>query len=304
MDMSNGYTPAPNFAGMMLPNMKLSIPLLTVAVAGLIGAQSLQTPNVEFGMMTWAEVHHAIHDEGFVNVIVYNGGTEQRGPQNVNGGHNLMARATARAIALKMGHTLFAPVLAYSVNKADPKLTGTIGLSEATFAEVNKEVAEELIVNGFKNVFLMGDHGGGQKQLGEVAKELDAKYASQGIHVYFCDEMYDKAQNDYWKWLEANHYPSYGHASIMDTSEMLYLSTRDGQNLGWDRPELIKTAVGDPVPVRGQKRDPNAKRVANGITGDARPSTPELGKKIFDMKVDYAVNQMKRFLAGGTGAAN
>jgi creatinine amidohydrolase/Fe(II)-dependent formamide hydrolase-like protein len=248
-------------------------------------------------MMTWSEVNHAIHDEGFTNVVVYNGGTEQRGPQNVNGGHNLMARATARAISLKMGHTLFAPVLAYSVNKADPKLPGIIGLTGPTFAAVNREVAEELIVDGFKNVFLMGDHGGGQKELGEVAKELDAKYAPQGVHVYFCDEMYEKAQGDYWKWLEDNHYPSYGHASIMDTSEMLYLSTRDGQNLGWDRPELIKTAVGDPVPVRGQKRDPNVKRINNGITGDARPSTPELGKKIFDMKVDYAVNQMKRFLA-------
>jgi creatinine amidohydrolase/Fe(II)-dependent formamide hydrolase-like protein len=109
--------------------------------------------------------------------------------------------------------------------------------------------------------------------------------------------MYDKAQNDYWKWLEENHYPSYGHASIMDTSEMLYLSTRDGHDYGWVKLDLIKTAVGDPVLARGQRRDPNAPRINNGITGDARPSTPELGKRIFDMKVDYAVRQMKEFLA-------
>jgi creatinine amidohydrolase/Fe(II)-dependent formamide hydrolase-like protein len=31
----------------------------------------------------------------------------------------------------------------------------------------------------------------------------------------------------------------------------------------------------------------------NGISGDARPSTKELGKKIFDMKVDYAVKQIQ-----------
>jgi creatinine amidohydrolase/Fe(II)-dependent formamide hydrolase-like protein len=109
--------------------------------------------------------------------------------------------------------------------------------------------------------------------------------------------MYDKAQNDYWKWLEDNHYPSYGHASIMDTSEMLYLGTRNGHDDGWVRQDLIKTAVGDPVLPRGQRRDPNVPRVNNGITGDARPSTPELGKRIFDMKVDYAVRQMKEFLS-------
>lgn len=275
--------------------MKAATLLLTIT-AGCLYAQSVQKPVVEFEMMTWAEIKHAIQDEGMINVIVYNGGVEQRGPQNVSGGHNLMAKETARAIALDVGHTLVAPVLSYSVNEApDTLVWGTIGLTGPIFADINRRVAEQLIKNGFKNVFLMGDHGGGQKELGEVAKELDAKYSPKGVHVYFCDEMYEKAQNDYWKWLEANHYPSYGHASIMDTSEMLYLSTRDGHDLGWVRKDLIKTAVGDPV----GKRDPNVQRINNGITGDARPSTPELGKKIFDMKVSYAARQMKEFLGGG-----
>jgi creatinine amidohydrolase/Fe(II)-dependent formamide hydrolase-like protein len=38
------------------------------------------------------------------------------------------------------------------------------------------------------------------------------------------------------------------------------------------------------------------KRVNNGISGDARKSTVELGKKIFDMKVDYAVKQIQGFI--------
>ena len=37
----------------------------------------------------------------------------------------------------------------------------------------------------------------------------------------------------------------------------------------------------------------------NGILGDARRSTAELGKRAFDMKVDYAVRQIRSFLAGG-----
>ena len=274
--------------------------LLTIT-AGCLFAQSAKKPVVEFDMMTWPEIKHAIQDEGFVNVIVYNGGVEQRGPQNVSGGHNLMATETARAIALAVGHTLVAPVIPYSVNDAPESLVwGTIGLTGPIFADINRRVAEQLIKNGFKNVFLMGDHGGGQKEMGEVAKELDAKYSPKGVHVYFCDEMYEKAQNDYWKWLEANHYPSYGHASIMDTSEMLYLSKRDGHDWGWVRQDLIKTAVGDPV----GKRDPNVPRINNGITGDARPSTPELGKRIFDMKVSYAVRQMKEYLGSARSSAS
>lgn len=280
--------------------MKTAMLLFTITAASVY-AQSTQKPVVEFGMMTWSEIKHAIQDEGMINVIIYNGGVEQRGPQNVSGGHNLMAAETARTIALQVGHTMVAPVIPYSVNEApDTLVWGTIGLTGPIFADINRRVAEQLIKNGFKNVFLMGDHGGGQKEMGEVAKELDAKYSPQGVHVYFCGEMYEKAQNDYWKWLEANHYPSYGHASIMDTSEMLYLSTRDGHDWGWVRPDLIKTAVGDPV----GKRDPNVPRINNGITGDARPSTPDLGKRIFDMKVSYAVRQMKEFLAAAPARSN
>jgi creatinine amidohydrolase/Fe(II)-dependent formamide hydrolase-like protein len=275
--------------------MQYRLIALTFSAAYLYG-QTAQKPVVEFEMMTWAEVKKAIHEEGKTTVLVYNGGTEQRGPQNVNGGHNLMAAQTVRAIALKLGNAITAPVMPFSVNEASADLPGTIGLTGPVFAAVNEQVAEQLIKSGFKNVVLMGDHGGGQKELGEVARKLDAKYASQGIRVVFADEMYEKAQGDYEKWLAENKYPSGGHASVMDTSEMLYL----GGDKGWVRKDLIPTALGDPVRRRGETPDPNAKRVNNGITGDARPSTAELGKRIFDMKVDYAVRQIKQLLPGNS----
>jgi creatinine amidohydrolase/Fe(II)-dependent formamide hydrolase-like protein len=59
------------------------------------------------------------------------------------------------------------------------------------------------------------------------------------------------------------------------------------------RRDLIKTAVGEPTPGAG--RGPNASR--NGIVGDARRSSAELGKIFFEMKVDYAVGQIRRFVA-------
>jgi len=277
------------------------LPLLALSLsAGTMFAQTMMQPNLEIEMMTWAEIKKAVTQDGFVNVVIYNGGVEQRGPQNVSGGHNLMALETAHAIAVKYGHTLVAPILPYSVNDAPMSLPwGTIGLTGPQFAMINEQVAEQLIKQGFKNVFLMGDHGGGQKEMGEVTTKLNEKYNDKGIHVYFCDEMYEKAQGDYWKWLVTQNLPSYGHAGIMDTSEMLYLSTLNGQDKGWVRKDLIKSALGDPAQYPGQPRikvDP-ATRVNNGITGDARPSTPELGKRIFDMKVDYAVDQMKKFTA-------
>jgi creatinine amidohydrolase/Fe(II)-dependent formamide hydrolase-like protein len=265
------------------------------ALAIFAGTGYAQTRSlVDFEMMTWPEVKKAIHEQGKTTALIYNGGTEQRGPQNVNGGHTLMGHATVIAVAEKLGNAIAAPVMPFSVNNANAELPGTIGLTGPLFAAINEQVAEQMIKNGFKNIVLMGDHGGGQKEMGEVAKKLDEKYSSQGIRVVFCDEVYEKANADFDKWLAANNYPSSSHAGIPDTAEMLYL----GGDKGWVRKDLVSTALGDPVRKRGEPRDPNEKRVNNGITGDARRSTPELGKRIFDMKVDYAVNQIHQLLNG------
>ncbi|MBI3400348.1 MAG: creatininase family protein [Acidobacteria bacterium] len=269
--------------------------------AGTAFAQAPREPLVEFEMMTWPEVKAALA-AGKTTALVYTGGTEQRGPQNVNGGHTLMARATAKAVALKLGNAIVMPTLAYSPNRASADLPGTIGLSNEVFGQMLTEIAEQSIITGFKNVILMGDHGGGQPTVfAEVAKKLEAKYAPQGRHVYFCDEVYKKAQDDFDNWLVSKGYPRSSHAGIPDTSTMLYL----GGDKGWVRKELIPTAEGDPVPEPGQRgqgrgrgADPNAPpRKNNGISGDARRSTPELGKQAMDIKIDYAVKQITGFLA-------
>jgi len=246
---------------------------------------------VEFEMMTWPEVKTALA-AGKTTALFYTGGTEQRGPQNVNGGHTLMGRATVRAIALKLGNAIAMPVLPYTPNRASATLPGTIGLTDTLLMAVLERVTEEAISTGFKNVVLMGDHGGGQPNAyRDVAKRLDDKHAKDGVHVFFCDSVYSKANADFDKWLTAHGYPTSSHAGIPDTSEMIYLG---GES--WVRMALLPTAVGDTLP-RGAARDPNAPRVNNGISGDARRSTAELGKMIFDMKVDYAVKQIQGFIA-------
>ena len=123
--------------------------------------------------------------DGKTTALFYTGGTEQRGPQNVNGGHNLMAKATVKAIALKLGNAIAMPVLPYTPNNASAQLPGTIGLTNDILAAILERISEQAIVTGFRNVILMGDHGGGQPNVYRAAaKKLDDKYAPQGIHVY------------------------------------------------------------------------------------------------------------------------
>jgi creatinine amidohydrolase len=264
-----------------------SVSLLATAPAL---AASKHSHLVEFEKMTWAEVKQALAD-GKTTALIYTGGVEQRGPQDANGGHNEIAYGTVKAIAEKLGNAIFLPVLPYTPNRADPALPGTLGLTDDLLGAILERISEEAIVNGFKNVVIMGDHGGGQpKVYEEVAKKLNDKYSSQGIHIYYCDQVYFKANEDFEKYLADNGYPQDEHGGISDTSEMMYL---DKDNT-WVRRDLLPTAVGD-LYVDGKAQvGPNSPH--NGITGDARRSSAALGKVYIDMKVDYAVKQIRRFI--------
>ena len=256
----------------------------------LMSASLCQGQPVEIELMTYPEIYSAIHNQGKTTVLIYNGGTEQRGPHAVLGGHTLMARAAAAAIARKLGNALVAPVLPFSPagNHLNPKWPGTAGISEALYSAVNESVADNMIVNGFKNIVLMGDHGGGQKQLQILAGKMDAKYRSKGIRVYYCGAVYYKTLEDFNKWLSANHLPASTHAGIPDTSVLMYLG-------GDTYIRKDKIVAGDPVLAPGEKR--KAPSVNNGVIGDPRPSTPEIGKRLFDIRVSNATQEIQRLEA-------
>ncbi len=256
-------------------------------------AQTSPAPLVEFEMMTWPEVKAALA-AGKTTALFYTGGTEQRGPQDVNGGHTLMGRPTVKAIALKLGNAIAMPVLPYTPNNASAELPGTIGLTNDILAATLERLSEQAIATGFRNVVLMSDHGDGQgpgpdNVYRNVAAKLDRKYGAKGIHVYYCDQVY--AANDVFeKYLHAHGYPAGDHGAVSDTSEMLYLG--DGT---WVRKDLIAKSVGDPPLPPGAI--PSAFQHNNGITGDGRRSNAALGKMLFDLKVDYAVKQIRGFTA-------
>lgn len=254
---------------------------------------------VDLELMTWVEVKDAI-SHGKTTALVFNGGTETRGPQAVNGGHTLVAHAKVVAIARKLGNAIAAPVLPFSPNRPSAELPGTVGISAETFKEVNKEVAEQLIGNGFKNVVLMGDHGGGQKELGELATELDAKYAPQGIRVVYCEDAYKKSNDDYDAYIASKGLSPSGHGSINDTSEMMYLEpTPDA----WVRKDKLPEAVGAKRVHTNPPTPPDPNHPGNGVSGDGRQSTAEIGKVGYEIHVNEAVAQIQQLLATAPAAA-
>jgi len=248
---------------------------------------------VEFELMTWAEVK-AAQEAGKTTALFYTGGTEQRGPQNANGGHNMMSRAIVKIIAEELGNAIAMPVLPFSPTSMSPDLPGSLDLPAELLGPVMEQLTEDAIAIGFKNVILMADSGGGQPDVyGGVAKKLDAKYKNKGMRVFYANEIYTKANGEFNQILMDEGHSRSGHGALLDTSLMYYLDT---DNI-YVRRDLLPTAVGDPVLPRGQKPPANFKSANNGITGDGRKSSPEIGKRFLDHKIAVAVKQIKGFLA-------
>jgi len=281
---------------------KFKITPLIVVVSMWIGTHFGATPSfaamspttVEVEMMTSPELKAALA-AGKTTALFYTGGTEQRGPQNIIAGHNVIGRQVVKHIAERLGDALVMPVLPYTPGDANPEVPGDIGITPELLGMILEQLSEQAIKTGFKNVVLMGDSGGGQGPNGvyaAVAKKLDAKYAPQGIHVYYADHPYTAARDAFNKLLIERGLPVGQHGGIQDTSEMMYLEGDDA----WVRKDQLATAVGDPIIDGKVQRGPDSPN--NGITGDARRSSVELGKIRHEMKVDYAVKQIRGFISG------
>jgi hypothetical protein len=156
------------------------------------------------------------------------------------------------------------------------RFSGTVTVSDATFGAVAREVALSAIAAGFRNVVLMGDHGGGQGTLKRVASELEREWSPKGTHVYYVGDVYYKSGEQVLQYLGKRAKSAGGHAGIHDTSELMFLDKEQK----WIRKDKLAPA------------DPNA-----GVDGDPREASAELGKAFLEIKINNAVAQIKALLA-------
>ena len=283
--------------------------MVSLLAAPAAFAQAPRTFNandvVELELLTHTELTDRLHN-GWTSVLVPTGGTEERGPQDVLGGHTIMVKHHAIEMAKRLGKTLVAPPLPLAVNatglNANREMAdqpGPMQMPPDVFKQVQLAMIDSMARSGFKDIFVLGDHGGGQEQMKQAAEEMDAKWSPKGVHVYYVGEFYSKTHEDVDKYLADHKLPVGGHGAMMETSEMLWMEPTPGMYV---RP-TYKTVPFDPVPQRGTPRDPNAKRVNNGLSGDPHPSTAAIGKDLAEITVSNGVNQVRKLLAERRGAS-
>jgi creatinine amidohydrolase len=254
---------------------------LAIAFAAPVAAQD----SVLLDELTSSEVQAFVR-AGKTTAIIPVGGTEQSGPHIALGKHNARVAALAQKIAVALGNALVAPVVAYvPEGSIDPpsshmRFPGTISVPAATFESVLEYAARSLRASGFRDIVLIGDHGGYQRNEQNVAERLDREWAATPVRVHALLDYYRAAETEYPKMLRARGYSDAEigtHAGLADTSLTLALE-----------PRLVRDA---------QLAAPAARDPAHGVHGDPRRASAALGTLGTDAIVRESVAAIRHAVA-------
>ncbi len=244
-----------------------------------------QAPNFLFlEDFTWTEVRDATA-AGKTTILVPIGGTEQNGPHMVLGKHNARAKFLAVKIATSLGDALVAPVIAYvpegSINPpaAHMRFAGTITVPEDVFEKTLESAARSFRQHGFRTVVLLGDHGGYKKSLTRVAEHLNREWAGTSARVIVPDAYYRASDEGFAQILKGKGFrpEEIGtHAGLADTS--------------------LALAV-DPSLVRTDRLGASNRGASEGVHGDPRKATAELGRLGVDLIVERTTEAIRKAAA-------
>jgi creatinine amidohydrolase/Fe(II)-dependent formamide hydrolase-like protein len=232
--------------------------------------------------LTWTELRDRLQ-AGQTTVIVPVGGTEQSGPHIALGKHNVRARVLAGRIAERLGNALVAPVIAYvpegavSPPAGHMRFAGTITLPEAAFETTLEYAARSFRQHGFRDIVLIGDHGGYQKSLVRVAARLNREWNASPVRVHAVEDYYRAVDVDFVKALKAQGFRDDeigSHAGLADTALTLAID-----------PRLVRTE---------RLQHGAAPAIADGVYGDPRRASAAAGQAGVDLIVGRTSEAIRR----------
>lgn len=235
--------------------------------------------------LTYLEVRDRIA-AGFTTAIIATGGIEENGPYLATGKHNVILRALCPAVARELGNALCAPVVAFvPEGDIDPPsramhFPGSFSVRDATYHALLVDIAESLRAHGFSDIVLIGDSGGNQRGMEDVARELNNLWRDTGVAAHFVIEFYRPG------WEETEKYTE----EVLGVSE----SRDDGHHDDiWVTAMMMVT---DPSSVRYHQRVEAGLASINGVDIAPMEETIELGKKMIEFRATYTADAIRRAL--------
>jgi creatinine amidohydrolase len=248
--------------------------------------------------LTWMEVRDAVK-AGKTTILIGTGGVEQNGPYVAGGKHNYVLQTVLPAIAKAIGNMLVAPIVKFVPEGAiepEPRghmqYPGTISLEPSTFEALLTDICRSYRAHGFKDIVLVGDSGGNQRGMENVANALNKKWTADGLsaRVHYLREYY---YEDQWSWdflksqgiVQIDNTPPAGQEKDRRTD------TRNGMHD--DIYYEAQIAVQDPRLIRADQRLKAGLFTLHGVDQAPVSKTIELGKKLAEYRAGITARAFK-----------
>lgn len=248
--------------------------------------------------LTWMEIRDLVK-AGTTTVIIGTGGVEQNGPYVAGGKHNFVLQTVLPYIARAIPHSLIAPIVKFvPEGRIEPSTSGhmnypgTISLEPATFEALLGDICRSYKAHGFVDLILLGDSGGNQAGMRNVAEALNKKWAAETARVHFLPEYYDQ---DRWSY---DYLKTLGITQINKTPGQPPDARTDTRNgMHDDIYYESQIAVMDPKLIRADERLKAGLLSLHGVDESPIAKTIGIGKKLAEYRAGITAQAFKASLA-------
>ena len=244
--------------------------------------------------LTWMEIRDLVK-AGTTTIIVGTGGVEQNGPYVAGGKHNFVLQTVLPSIARAIPNSLIAPIVKFvPEGRIEPTpgghmgYPGTISLEPATFEALLSDICRSYKAHGFTDIILLGDSGGNQAGMRNVAGALNAKWAAESTRVHFLPEYYDQ---DRWSY---DYLKTLGITQINKTTGQPADARTDTRNgMHDDIYYESQIAVVDPALIRADQRRKAGLLSLHGVDESDVKTLVEIGRKLAEYRAGITAQAFK-----------
>jgi len=250
--------------------------------------------------LTWTDVEAALA-AGTRTVLVVTASTEQHGPHLPTMTDTAIGYAVGERLARKLGDAILAPVIRPGCSDHHLAFPGSLSIPEPVFIDTVAATVRSLAPHGFTTFVLLSSHGGNFSALDRAARLLEAEFEPKGVRIIafagrealleMMAVMTGAAAE-----FGVRHEVDAIHADVTETSVMLRR-----------HPQLVETGRYEPGRMGHIDTDELFRRglkaiTPNGILGDPRGATPEIGEAVIERLAEHFAAGIRARRAAATPA--
>lgn len=245
----------------------------------------------ELSEMTSVEVREALKSIDLALIPV--GATEQHGPNLAVSTDYMAAHRLAQRLAQRIHpRAVVVPPIPFGFSHHHTGFAGTITLSPETFTAICMDTAKSLKGNGIKHVIFVNGHMGNTALLNVITNKVYYELGIKAATSFYFAQAADRVKAH-------GKTPRFGHACEIETSVLLYLAPELVRRDRLEPGAMIDTGLRyafNNQPFALQVPMPFDQQTENGVFGDARLASDEIGRDIIETTIERTIEFIETFV--------